>query len=290
MDIDQRDIEKGVLSEILPKFYPDSISYLSELNAYRMYAEVWSNKKSKEKAKRAEIGYAGYLKTLEFGESNEKKRKSDKVRFDYFVVADSINYKVKRDIYGEPKAFIQMGGIKTNSIFNKIIKSKTDFFEAQSLPPDSSFHSEGYLPEELELGLNEMGLSQEEKGEKYYFEISTNVNDIPNQHQQMLLSQVLGRDDIFKNLQLLYKAGRKNIRCLFANPGYVTKIIKTLGTSNAISRLCVAPPFHEKLVFDFAGKSEDCLEACLLGTLIKTTEGQSESEGCSDEPQIDSYV
>jgi hypothetical protein len=33
MNIDQRDIEKGSLHEILPGFYPDSISYLSELNS-----------------------------------------------------------------------------------------------------------------------------------------------------------------------------------------------------------------------------------------------------------------
>jgi len=53
MNIDERDIEKGALPEILPKFYPDSISYLSELNAYRMYAEIWSNKRSKEGEKRS---------------------------------------------------------------------------------------------------------------------------------------------------------------------------------------------------------------------------------------------
>ena len=56
MDIDQRDIEKGPLPKILSKFYPESISYLSELNEYRMYAEVWSNKKSKEWKRRSEIG------------------------------------------------------------------------------------------------------------------------------------------------------------------------------------------------------------------------------------------
>ena len=289
MDIDQRDIEKGALSEILPKFYPNGISYLSELNACRMYAEIWSNKRSKEGEKRMEIGHAEYLKTLEFGKRN-KKRKSDKVRFDYFVVADSINYKVKRDVYGERKAFIQMGGRQTNAVFHKIIKAKTGSLETQSPLPDSEFHTEDYLPKTLELDLEELGLSQDEKSKKYYFEISTNSTDISNQYQQMLLLQVLGRDDIFKKLQLLYKVGRKNIRCLFENPGYVIKIIKTVGTSSTISRLCVAGPFHETLVFDFAGTPEEYGEACLLGTLITETEGPANSEGGSDEPQIDSYV
>jgi hypothetical protein len=55
MDIDQRDIKKGSLLEILPEFYSESISYLSELNEYRMYAEVWSNKRNKELKKRSEI-------------------------------------------------------------------------------------------------------------------------------------------------------------------------------------------------------------------------------------------
>ena len=51
MNIDQRDIEKGSLPEILPEFYPDSISYLSELNEYRIYAEVWRNQRNKETKK-----------------------------------------------------------------------------------------------------------------------------------------------------------------------------------------------------------------------------------------------
>lgn len=289
MDIDQRDIEKGALSEILPRFYPDSISYLSELNAYRMYAEVWSNKRGREGEKRSEIGHAGYLKTLEFGEK-KKKRNSDKVRFDYFVVADSIDYKVKRDVLGEQKAFIQMGVSEANSIFKKMIKTKTSLIKDQSFSPESEFHSAGCLPATLELGLEQLDLSQDEKRKKYYFEISTNSNDIPNQYQQKLLLQVLGRDDIFKKLQLLYKAGRQKIRCLFENPDYVIKIIKTTGTSNTIPRLCVAWPFHEILVFDFAGKPEDYCEACLLGNLFKLTEGQAKSEGEPDEPQIDSYA
>jgi hypothetical protein len=87
MDIDQRDIKKGSLLEILPEFYSESISYLSELNEYRMYAEVWNNKRSKEWKKRSEIGQEGYLKTLEFGE--KKRRKNDKVRFDNHIEGTS---------------------------------------------------------------------------------------------------------------------------------------------------------------------------------------------------------
>ncbi len=120
MNIDERDIEKGDLPDILSGFYPDSISYLSEFNDYRMYAEVWSNKRSKEREKRSEIGHMGYLKTLECGE-RVKKRKTDKIRFDYFVLADSINYKGVRDIYGRPRTYIKMGKVQTNTVFNKII-------------------------------------------------------------------------------------------------------------------------------------------------------------------------
>ncbi|MCP4268446.1 MAG: hypothetical protein GY777_23195, partial [Candidatus Brocadiaceae bacterium] len=161
MNIDERDIEKGSLPEILPKFHPNSISYLSELNDYRMYAEVWSNMRSGSNAKRKEIGHAGYLKTLEFGEQ-KKKRKSDKIRFDYFVVADSLNYKVARDIYRDKKAYIQIWGAQTNTIFSNIIKTKTDS-KTQSLPlrPDSDFHAAGYLPEKLELELDKLGLHKE---------------------------------------------------------------------------------------------------------------------------------
>jgi hypothetical protein len=152
-----------------------------------------------------------------------------------------------------------MGGIQTNSIFNKTIKETTSFTESRSLLPVSDFHSKGYLPETLELDLEELGLSQDKKSGKYYFEISTNSNDISNQHQQMLLLQILGRDDIFKKLQLLYKAGRKSIRCIFENPGYVTKNIKRTDTSIAIPKLCVAWPLHETLVFDFAGTPDNSI-------------------------------
>jgi hypothetical protein len=293
MDIDERDIEKGSLPVILPGFHPNSISYLSELNDYRMYAEVWSNKKSEAHAKRMEIGHSGYLKTLEFGEQ-KKKRKSDKIRFDYFVVADSLNYKVTRTIYGELKAYIQIGRVQTNTIFNNIIKAKTRFLKTQSILPGSDFHSEGYLPEIIEIDLGELGLFQEEKTNKYYFEISTNVNDISNQYQKKLLLQILGRDDVFEKMHLLHKVGRKQIRCLFENPENVTR---NLGASNAIPRLCVAWPFHETLVFDFAGVPEDYGDACLLGTLIttkekivKTPEVPAKDTRWLDGPQLDSFA
>lgn len=290
MDIDQRNIEKGALPEILPRFYLNSISYLSELNASRMYAEVWSNKRSKGRKNRREIGHDGYLTTLKFGET-QKRRNIDRVRFDSFVVADSINYKLQStNLYDPMKAFMHMGGIQTNSIFSKTIKETARFTKTQPLLPVSDFHSEDHLPETLELDLEELGLSLDETSGKYYFEISTNSNDISNQHQQKLLLQILGRDDIFKKLRLLNKAGRKSIVCLFENPDYVTKTIQGTNTSRAISRLCVAWPFHETLVFDFAGTPEDYGDACLLGTLINATEDLAISESLSDKPQIDSYV
>jgi hypothetical protein len=40
-----------------------------------MYAEVWSNKKSKENAKRMEIGHAGYMKTLGVWEEETEEKK-----------------------------------------------------------------------------------------------------------------------------------------------------------------------------------------------------------------------
>ena len=70
-----------------------------------------------------------------------------------------------------------MGGIQTNSIFNKIIKAKTRF-KTQSLRSDSGSHPEGYLPETLALDLQKLDLSQDEKSTKHYFEISTNVDSI----------------------------------------------------------------------------------------------------------------
>jgi len=286
MDIDERDIEKGSLPEILPKFYPSSISYLSELNDYRMYAEVWSNKTSKANAKRMEIGHAGYLKTLQFGES-KKKRKSDKVRFDSFFVADSLNYRSKKNVYGEVQAYLQMGGIQTNSIFNKIIKAKTSSLGTQPPLSDKDFHSKHYLPETVDVFLDTLDLSLDGRSNEYYFEISTNSNDISNQYQKMLLSQILGRDGFLEKLKLLYSVERKYIRCLFENP---ENVIKSAGMSNAVPRLCVARPFSETIVFDFAGTLDHYKEGCLLGTLIMASEDRTESVEMSGNSQIDGYA
>jgi len=288
MDIDERDIEKGQLPEILPKFYPNSISYLSELNDYRMYAEVWSNKKSEANAKRMEIGHAGYLRTLEFGEQ-KKKRKSDKIRFDYFVAADSLDYMLAGNVYGGQSTYIQMGGAQTNNIFKLKTSSKS-----QSLHSDSDFHAEGYVPEILKLELDKLDLSQDAKINKHYFEISTNLNSISNQNQKGLLLRILGRDDLFEKMHLLHKVGRKHIRCLFEDP---ETVVKSMGRSSAVSRLCVAWPFQETLVFDFAGVPEDYSDPCLLGTLIKTEEKKDKMQkattngtGWHGGPLIDSYA
>ncbi len=286
MHIDERDIEKGALATILPGFYPGSISYLSELNDFRIFAEVWSNKRSKEGEKRKEIGHIGYLKTLEFGEK-KKKRKSDKIRFNYFVVADSINYKIVRDIYGKSKTYIQMGEAQTNIVFNNITEANRKLYKIHSLRSSHDFHSKGYLPNTLEMCLEELGLFQDENRRKHYFEIPTNVDDISNQNQKMLLLQILGREDIFKKLQFLYNTGRKHIRCLFENP---ENVIKNIDESNPTPRLCVVWPFHDTLVFDFAGTMEDYGEVCLLGTLIKKKEGRVRSEVLSEGAQIYSYA
>lgn len=280
MDIDLRDIEKGVLPEILPRFYPNSISYLCELNDFRMYAEVWSNKKSKENAKRMEIGHAGYMKTLEFGE-REQKRKSDKVRFDYFVVADSINYISKG---GKASACIQLGGIQTNSFFSKIIKANRRLFKIQSLYASSDFHSEGYLPKTFDVNLKDLDLDKETN--KYYFEVPTNSIMNANFSQRMFLMKIFGEDAFAEKMQLLYKVERKYIRCLFENPEIIKR---NTSTSNTISRLCVAWPFLETIVFDFAGTLEYYREACLLGTLIKEEEEAGSEEGLKT-PRIDDYA
>ncbi len=288
MDIDERDIKKGSLPDILPEFHPNSVSYLSELNYYRMYAEVWSNKRRKANARRAEIGHARYLKTLEFGE-RKKKRKSDKIRFDYFIVANSLNYKLVKNIYGERSACIHIRGAQTNTIFSNIMKPETSS-KTQSMSSDGDFHANGYLSETLKFELDKMELYQDAKSNKHYFEISTNVPSIPNQNQKELLLRILGKEDIFEKLHLLYKVGRKYIRCLFENPEIV---IKDIGKSNALPRLCVAWPFHETLVFDFAGTPEEYGDACLLGTLIKaegTIDKVQKDTSWLDGSQIDSYA
>jgi len=293
MDIDQRDIRKGPLRKILPEFYPESISYLSELSEYRMYAETWSNKRSKEWQKRKVIGQEGYLKTLEFGVEN-KRRKIDKVRFDYFVVANSVNYAAKGK---KPYAHIQMGGIQTNSIINKIIKSERSILKNQPDYSSSDFHTKEYLPKTFDIKLEELELHPDKKSDKYYFEISTDTTDFSNPFQKIILKQILGEEALFEKLQLLHKVDRKYIRCLFENPEIFKK---NTSTPNTISRLCVAQPFFETIVFDFAGTLEDYNEACLLGTLIrekeekpgkkKVTDGQTEDDGWPEGHKIDSYV
>jgi hypothetical protein len=285
MNIDQRDIGKGLLPEILPEFYPNSISHLCELNEYRMYAEVWSNQRNVATKKRRVIGHEGYIETLEFGEKN-KKRKSDRVRFDYFAVADSINYKVEKNIYGDLEVYIQMGGIQTNSIFNEIIKEKRHFSGSQFFHPNQTLYTDGFLPNMLKLDLEKLGLQQEVKSNKFYFEISTNSKEITNKNQKMILLNILGKDAISKKLPLLYKANRKYIRCLFDNPDFFEQ---NMDTSKIISRLCVAWPFNETIVFDFAGTAEDYNEVFLLGTLIKTRAHTEEMAWFKTTP-IDSYV
>ncbi len=290
-DIDQRDIEKGPLSKVLPKFYPESISYLSELNQYRMYAEVWSNKRNKEWQRRSEIGQEGYLKTLEFGET-KKRRKIDKVRFDYFVVANSVNYIAKGK---KPYAHIQMGGIQTNSIINEINKAGRSFFETQPSSPSSNFHSKEYLPETFDIRLGELGLHPDKETSKCYFEINTDTIGFSNPFQKVILTQILGKEAFSEKMLLLHKVGRKHIRCLFENPAIFKR---NMSTSNTISRLCVAWPFLETIVFDFAGTPEYYNEVCLLGTLIKEKAGKNETttkdsvkdEGWLDGPKIDSYA
>jgi len=271
MDIDQREVRKGPFPDILPEFYPNSISYLSELNEYRMYAEMWINKASREyiekkkRKERSEIGHEGYLKTLELGEKVEKRR-IDRIRFEYFVVADSLNY----TLGGEKKhAHIQMGSIRTNSIFNEIIEENEHLFEIQSQYPSSTFHSDNYVPGTLDIDLENLDLQQDKESNKFYFEISTGLNEISNRYQKEVLVQVLGEDVFSEKMQLLYNANRKHIRCLFENP-------ENVGRDMIISRLCVAWPFYETIVVDFAGTIEDYGEACTLGILIKKNELQME--------------
>lgn len=285
MNIDDRDIEKGPLHEILPKFFPESISYLSELYEYRMYAEVWSNKETSAEKKRKEIGHIGYLKTLEFG-ATQKRRKADKVRFDYFVVANSVNYNLQKNIYGIKMAHIQLGGIQTNSIFKKVFMAKGNLPTKQAPNPEQTFHSENSLPKALEIKLEELDLTLDEESNKFYFEVSTNLKEISNKYQEMILMQILGEGAVSEKMPLLYKADRKYIRCLFEGQEYIENNMKT---SNTISRLCVAWPFSETLVFDFAGTTKEYDGPCLLGTLIKGNDDWS-GDTSHGGAQIDGYV
>ncbi len=265
MDIDNRDIKKGLLPEILSDFHPNSISYLRELNEYRMYAEIWSNNRNTAWQKRKEIGHEGYLKTLAMGESM-KRRKIDKVRFNSFIVADSVNYNVKgRDNH----AHTVIGSIRSSAILNNIIKDDKRLLKVQSQFPSADFHAEEFIPEPLEINLLDLDLQMETKGSKFLFEIPTNATEISNINQKTILFHAFGNDAISKKLPLLYKANRKAIRFLFEDPAYQQK---SRNTQSTISRLCVARPFDETIVIDFTATLDDYEEICLLGTLIEKSE------------------
>lgn len=270
MNIDQRDIKKGPLPEILPQFYPESISYLSELNDYRIYAEMWSNQRITAWQKRKEIGHEGYLKTLAMGEVM-KRRNVDKVRFDSFIVADSVNYTVKGN---DKKAHIVIGSMQNNATFNNIIKENRRLSTIQSQFTSVDFHSEGYIPELLECNLWNLNLQKDTKKNKYFFEILTNSTEISNNDQKMILFQVFGKDALSEKLLLLSKVNRKAIRFLFDDPVYLEQDNNAV---NTISRLCVARPFDETIVIDFAATLAEYEEACLLGTLIRKT-GQTDKQ------------
>lgn len=265
MNIDHRDIKKGLLLEILSDFYPNSISYLRELNEYRMYAEIWSNNRSAAWQKRREIGHEGYLKTLAMGESM-KRRKVDKVRFCSFIVADSVNYTVKAS---DNCAHATIGCSQSNAIFNNIINENRSLLKMQSQFPSADFHAEEFIPEPLEINLRNLNLQKDTKENKHFFEILTNATEVPNINQKMILLHVFGEDALSKKLPLLYKANRKAIRFLFEDPVYLEKGKTRL---NTISRSCVARPFDETIVIDFAATLEDYEETCLLGALIKQTD------------------
>ena len=268
MDIDLRDIKKGPLPEILSDLYPNSISYLRELNEYRMYAEIWSNNRNTAWQKRKEIGHEGYLKTLAMGET-VKRRKIDKVRFNFFVVADSVNYTVKG---GNNHAHAIIGDIQNNAIINNIIKENRTLLKVHSLYQSADFHDEEYVPKRLEINLRNLNLKKDTKEGRYFFEIPTNTTEVSDINQRLILLHIFGDDAISKKLPLLYKANRKAIRFLFEDPAYLEKGRNYL---NMISRLCVARPFDETIVIDFAATLEDYEDTCLLGTPIKQSDQAS---------------
>lgn len=261
MNIDQREIKKGPLPEILGGFYPNSISYLKELNEYRMYAEIWSNNRNAAWQKRKEIGHEGYLKTLAMGEVM-KRRKVDKVRFYSFIVADSVNYIVKGD---DESAHVIIGSMQSNAIFNNIIEGSRHLLKMKTLFPSVDFHPEEFIPESLEINLWNLNLQKDTKENKYCFEIETNSTEIPNINQRIILLHVFGNDALSKKLPLICKANRKAIKFLFEDPIYLER---DRNHKNMLSRLCVAQPFDETIVIDFAATLEDYKEACLLGTEI----------------------
>ena len=265
MDIDNRDIKKGLLPEILSDFHPNSISYLRELNEYRMYAEVWSNNRNAAWQNRKEIGHEGYLKTLAMGEST-KRRKVDKVRFNSFIVADSINYNVKG---GDNRAHTIIGSIQSSVIINNIIKENKHLLKVQSQFPSVCFHAEEFIPESFEINLLDLDLQKETMENKKFFEIPTNTTKISNVNQKTILMHAFGSDAISKKLLLLNKANRKAIRFLFEDPAYQKK---SRSTQSTISRLCVARPFDEIIVIDFAATLDDYEEICILGAQIEQSE------------------
>jgi hypothetical protein len=135
--------------------------------------------------------------------------------------------------------------------------------------------------------LGDLDLQLDKETNKYYFEVPTNSVMNASYCQRMLLMRIFGEDAFAEKMQLLYKIERKYIRCLFENPGIFER---NTSTSNTISRLCVARPFFETIVFDFAGTLEYYKEICLLGTLIGEQENQTESVERHGNSQIDSYA
>jgi hypothetical protein len=265
MNIDQRDIKKGPLPEILPAFFPNSISYLRELTEYRMYAETWNNNRKPAWQKRKEIGHEGYLETLAMGQML-KRRKVDKVRFDSFITADSVNYTVKAD---DNSIHTIIGDMQSNVILNNTIKENSPLLEMQNQFPSGYFRPEKYIPERLEINLCNLNLQRDTNENKYFFEIHTHTPETSNTSQMMILFQTFGNDALSMKLPLLYKANRKAIRFLFEDPVYIERIMNPL---NTIYRLCVVRPFDETIVIDFAATLEDYEEVSLLGTVIKKTD------------------
>jgi hypothetical protein len=262
MDIDLREIKKGPLPETLSGFYPNSISYLRELNEYRMYAEIWSNSRNTAWQKRKEIGHEGYLKTLAMGET-VKRRKIDIVRFGSFAVADSVNYTVRA---GDNCPHVTIGCTRHNTIINNIVNENRHLLKMQSQFPGTDFHAEEFIPDALEINLFNLNLKHDTEENRHFFEIPTNSTEIPNINQKKILLHVFGEDAISKKFPLLYKSNRKAIRFLFEGPAHLKR---NNNTRNAISRSCVARPFDETIVVDFAATLEDREEIYTLGTLLK---------------------
>lgn len=277
MNIDQTNIKKGPLRKILPHFFPNSISYLSELNEYRIYAEMWHNKRNEEAKKRMDITDPNFKQTLHFGVQAYKKtvqqktefrqrKPDDIIRFEHFVLAESVNYHI--NIYGD--LMLQLSGIERNSILEDEFSVCNDLKKGMNLQAGSTFHSDENTPGKIDVALKNLDLQKCEKSGNCYFEINTGSKDISNTYQDKILKIILGEHEFTEKLGLLYRADRKQIRCIFENPGYVRE--KALG-GNVIPRLCIAEPFYETLIFNFAGTLDDCEEVCLLGIPIEEENG-----------------